>query len=83
MMRLPLPWLHEFVQLPHSAEELADRIIYSSSEVEAIEDWATRFAHIVVAEIEAIDAHPRSETLHLVSVAAGAHSRQVVCGAGM
>ena len=80
-MRVPLSWLKEFVEVPLSAEELAERLTFSGLEVEAIDIVGSDFKGIVVGEVTHITPHPAGKKLYLCKVNDGEKEYQVVCGA--
>ncbi|HEX6971757.1 MAG TPA: phenylalanine--tRNA ligase subunit beta, partial [Limnochordia bacterium] len=73
-MRLPLGWLQEYVPVPWSAEELAERLTMAGIAVDAVERPVRELDGVVVGEITAIEAHPVREGLRVcqVSVAGAA-----------
>jgi phenylalanyl-tRNA synthetase beta chain len=81
-MKLPLSWLREWVDVPWSAAELAERLTMLGFEVESIGAAAPAFSGVVVAEIVAAEPHPKAEKLQVCRVATAlGQSLQVVCGA--
>ena len=81
-MRLPLSWLREWVDVPWTARELADRLTMLGFEIEAIGSAAPPFTDVVVAEIVAAEPHPQAEKLRVCRVSAGQGDvLQIVCGA--
>lgn len=80
-MRLPLNWLREFVDLPVTAEVLADRLTLTGFEVEEIEQVKPDFAGVVVARVARVDPHPNADRLTVVEVEDGRRTYRVVCGA--
>ena len=59
-MLIPLSWLKEFVDIPISTEQLADRLTLAGMEVDAIQkvgDWWDPET-IVVGEVAAVLPHP-------------------------
>jgi phenylalanyl-tRNA synthetase beta chain len=83
VMRVPLSWLNEFVDLSdQSVQNVSDLLTFSGVEVEAIETTGTVLSeHFVVGEIIACEDHPNSDHLHICKVNAGTEVFQVVCGA--
>ena len=80
-MKVPLSWLRECVEFELSAEALAEKLTFSGTEVESIERVGSALPGVVVAEILAVEPHPRAERLRLCRVADGRGTLQVVCGA--
>ncbi len=80
-MKLPLSWLRDYVELEASAEEIAERLTFSGTEVEGIRRIGAGCEGIVVGEVRAVDPHPRADRLHCCRVFDGQVERPVVCGA--
>ena len=81
-MRLSLRWLAEYVDLRLLPEELAHRLTMAGVEVEAIEETAGDWDHIVAGRVQALLPHPNADRLHLATVDVGASEPfTVVCGA--
>ncbi|MCS6770966.1 MAG: phenylalanine--tRNA ligase subunit beta [Kiritimatiellae bacterium] len=80
-MKVPLSWLRDYIEFEESARELAERLTFSGTEVEAIETIGTSFEGLVVAEVIAVEKHPNADKLTVCRVFDGASVLQVVCGA--
>ncbi len=80
-MRLPLNWLKEFVDIPVTPEELADRLTLVGFEVEGIDKLFPDFSGVVVGRAVRVDPHPNADRLTVVEVEDGRRTYQVVCGA--
>ena len=81
-MKLSLRWLAEYVDLKLRPEELAHRLTMAGVEVEAIEEIAGDWDHIVVGRVQALAPHPNADRLRLATVDVGAGEPvTVVCGA--
>jgi phenylalanyl-tRNA synthetase beta chain len=80
-VRVPLSWLRDFVDLPQSAEELADLITVGITEVDAIERPSAGVRGVVVAEVRAVERIEGSDKLHHVRAFDGDETLDVVCGA--
>lgn len=86
-MRLPLSWLRDFVAFDGSAEDLAERLIASGFEVEAIlrpgaPDTGDNHANFVIGQVVDFGKHPNADRLRLCQVDTGdPEPRQIVCGA--
>lgn len=81
-MQFPLSWLAEFLSDRIEAERLAHELTMAGLEVEALAPVAPPFAGIVVARVEAVEAHPGADKLRVCRVdAGGAEPLQIVCGA--
>ncbi len=88
-MRVPLSWLRDYVAWDGSAEELAELLSMSGSEVEGI-DWvgaphdADNLARFRVGRVLTKERHPNADKLWLCTVdvgEAGGGVHQIVCGA--
>lgn len=80
-MRIPLSWLSEYVALDGTPREIADRLTFSGTEVEAIETVGSTYKGFVVAEVRAVEKHPNADKLSVCRVFDGQSELQVVCGA--
>ena len=80
-MRLPLNWLREFVDLPVTPEELAERLTLVGFEVEGIELENPDFSGVVVGRVTRVEPHPQADRLRLAEVEDGRATHRVVCGA--
>ncbi|MEX0658801.1 MAG: phenylalanine--tRNA ligase subunit beta [Egibacteraceae bacterium] len=80
-MRVPLSWLHDFVDPGLPATELADVLTLGGLEVEAIERPSGEVRGVVVAEVCSVDAVEGSDKLHRVEASDGTETLEVVCGA--
>lgn len=80
-MKLPLSWLRDYVDVEATAEEIAEKLTFSGTEVEGIETVGGDYSGVVVGEVLAIDPHPNADRLRLCRVSDGRDERQVVCGA--
>ncbi|HUK76109.1 MAG TPA: phenylalanine--tRNA ligase subunit beta, partial [Thermoleophilia bacterium] len=88
-MRVPVSWLREYVAWEGSAEELAELLSMSGSEVEGI-DWVgaphepDNLALFRVGRVLTKERHPNADKLWLCTVDAGPAAggvHQIVCGA--
>jgi phenylalanyl-tRNA synthetase beta chain len=80
-MKLPLSWLRDYVSLDASAEEIAERLTFSGTEVEGITRLGAGCEDVIVGEIRAVAAHPKADRLRLCRVFDGKTDVPVVCGA--
>lgn len=80
-MKITLSWLQQYVQVPWSAEELAERLTMLGLEVENVQKLAGEFEGIVVAQVLTKDKHPNADKLTVCRVHDGQRERQIVCGA--
>src|SRR5258708_7271242 len=81
-MKFSVNWLREFVELPSSAEELAELLTLAGIEIERIEKRGANFDKVVVSQITASAQHPNADRLSVCQVDDGSgQQRQIVCGA--
>jgi len=81
-MRFSERWLREFVDPPHSLDELARVLTMAGIEVEAIEPVAPPFDQVVVGRVLEVAKHPNADRLSLCRVDVGGGAPlAIVCGA--
>lgn len=80
-MRLPLEWIREFVDLPESERELAERLDLTGTAVEAIHREAPGLENVVVGRVLFVREHPNADRLTYNEVDVGTHIAHIVCGA--
>lgn len=80
-MRVSYKWLKEYVDIPVSPEELADKMTMSGVAVENIEYPGKGLDKIVTGKIETITPHPDADKLVICRINTGAEIFQVVTGA--
>lgn len=84
-MKISLKWLNEYVDISDyfaKPEELAKILTQSGLEVDAVEDLAKNFAHVVVGQVDVLGRHPDADRLTLCQVNVGEkQQRQIICGA--
>jgi phenylalanyl-tRNA synthetase beta chain len=81
-MKASYRWLSALVpDLGVSPKELGERLSGAGLAVDGIEEYGVGTASIVVAEVKAIEPHPKRDKLRLVTVDRGGHEQRVVCGA--
>jgi len=88
-MRVPISWLREFVDIPISVENLAERLTFAGLEVASVETLGLPGSELpwdptrmVVGRIAEVKPHPNADRLVLATVEYGAEkSKTVVTGA--
>jgi len=81
-MKTSLKWLRQYVDIPWTVGELAERLTMAGLEVEEILDIGNVPDGVVIAEIAARRPHPNADKLSLCDVNIGTgETVQVVCGA--
>lgn len=80
-MRVPISWLKDYVPVEIPAKELADKLTFSGTEVEGIEQIGSTYENFVVGEVREVAKHPNADKLTVCKVFDGIGEVQVVCGA--
>jgi phenylalanyl-tRNA synthetase beta chain len=86
-MKVPLSWLKEYVPIDRPVDEIAQRLVISSCEVEGIErvgvdDVDGNLGLFRVGRVLEAVKHPNADRLQLCQVDIGeSDARQIVCGA--
>jgi phenylalanyl-tRNA synthetase beta chain len=86
-MKVPMSWLREYVEVGASTEEIADRLVISTCEVERIArvgvaDDDGNLGLFRVGLVVQAGKHPNADRLQLCRVDVGeGEPRQIVCGA--
>ncbi len=82
MMKVPLSWLKDYVDITLSPEELADALTMAGLEVEAIEyigkSWGDK---IITAQITQLEKVENSDHLSYTRINTGTQELNVICGA--
>jgi phenylalanyl-tRNA synthetase beta chain len=82
MMRVPLSWLKDYVDIEMTPEELAHTLTMAGLEVEAIDyigkEWGDK---IITAQIDFLEKVPGSDHLSYTRINTGTQELGVVCGA--
>jgi phenylalanyl-tRNA synthetase beta chain len=81
-MRVPYSWLREYCDPGTSAEELAERLVMTGTEVERIDIVGPPSASgFVVGKVLTAERHPDADRLSVCTVDTGEGQRTIVCGA--
>jgi phenylalanyl-tRNA synthetase beta chain len=82
-MRVPLFWLHEYANPDLSAQQLAERLAMTGTEVERVEKHGVAgLEHFVVGRVLKAERHPDADRLTVCQVDIGSGTpSQIVCGA--
>ncbi len=84
-MKISINWLRDFIDLPDSAEAIADKLTLSGLEVEGIEHYdqiTGGLAGLVIGEVLSVQPHPNADRLQITSVDIGEENPlPIVCGA--
>src|SRR5437879_3833415 len=87
VMRVPVSWLREYVRIEAPVQEIADRLVISTCEVDGIEtvgvaDVDGNLGLFRVGRVLDATKHPNADRLQLCQVDVGeGDPRQIVCGA--
>ena len=74
-------WLMQLTGLDADPAEVARSFTQAGIEVEQTRSFGDGLAHVVVAEVRGMRAHPKRDKLRLVTVFDGSAEHEVVCGA--
>lgn len=80
-MKVSYNWLKEFIDLPLSPEETAEKLTLIGLEVEEIESYGSSLEGVIVGEVLDVRAHPNADRLQICDVDLGDSKTQIVCGA--
>ena len=80
-MRVPLSWLHEYLDFDLSAEALVDLFSLRSQEIEGVYRFGVTDGEVVVGEVLEFGPHPNADRLHVAKVGLGGREVQIVAGA--
>src|SRR6266404_3230188 len=81
-MKFSVTWLREFIDLPKSAEEIAQLLTRVGVETENIETRGAKIDKVIVSQVTASSRHPNADRLTVCEVDDGSgQTRQIVCGA--
>ncbi len=80
-MKVPINWLKEFVDIPFSTQELAEKLLQLGIEVERIEE-DTLLQGIKIGKVLSVKKHPSADklTICMVDVSEGS-PKHIICGA--
>ncbi|MDQ3862378.1 MAG: phenylalanine--tRNA ligase subunit beta [Actinomycetota bacterium] len=80
-MRVPLSWLHEYLDFDLSADELVDLFSLRSQEIDGVYRLGVTLGEVVVGEVVEFGAHPNADRLFVAKVDLGGREVQIVAGA--
>jgi phenylalanyl-tRNA synthetase beta chain len=81
-MRVPYSWLQEYCDPSIGADELAERLAMTGTEVERVATVGPPTAEgFVVGKVLAAEPHPNADRLRVCTVDTGDGERTIVCGA--
>lgn len=80
-MKVPINWLKEFIEIPFSSQELAEKLLQLGIEVERIEE-SSILKGIKIGKVLSVKKHPSADKLTICMVDVGEDSiKQIICGA--
>jgi phenylalanyl-tRNA synthetase beta chain len=80
-LRVPLSWLHEYVDFDLSADELVDLFSLRSQEIDGVYRLGVLDGELVVGEVIEFGPHPNADRLFVAKVDLGGREVQIVAGA--
>ncbi|HET8864225.1 MAG TPA: phenylalanine--tRNA ligase subunit beta [Gracilimonas sp.] len=80
-MKVSYNWLKEFIDLPLSPEETAEKLTLIGLEVEETEEFGSSLEGVIVGEVLEVRSHPNADRLQICDVNLGDAQTQIVCGA--
>ncbi|MDZ7806653.1 MAG: phenylalanine--tRNA ligase subunit beta [Gracilimonas sp.] len=80
-MKVSYNWLKEFIDLPLTPEETAEKLTLIGLEVEETEEYGNSLEGVIVGEVLDVRAHPNADRLQICDVNLGDTKTQIVCGA--
>ncbi len=80
-MRVPLTWLHEYLDFDLSATELVDLFSLHSQEIDGVYRFGVADGEVVVGEVVEFGPHPDADRLFVAKVDLGGREVQIVAGA--
>src|SRR5205814_9468772 len=83
LVKVPLSWLRDYVDIDLEPEKLAERLTVLGMEVKGIERWGAEWQNVVVGELLTVARHPHADRLSLttVDIGNGGAPLEIVCGA--
>ncbi len=80
-MRVPLTWLHEYLDFDQGASELVDLFSLYSQEIDGVYRFGVTDGEVVVGEVLEFGPHPNADRLFVARVDLGGREVQIVAGA--
>ncbi len=80
-MRVPLGWLHEYLDFDLGVEDLVDLFSLRSQEIDGVYRLGVREGEVVVGEVVDFGPHPNADRLFVAKVDLGGREVQIVAGA--
>jgi phenylalanyl-tRNA synthetase beta chain len=80
-LRVPLTWLHEYLDFDQGASELVDLFSLYSQEIDGVYRFGVTDGEVVVGEVLEFGPHPNADRLFVARVDLGGREVQIVAGA--
>ena len=80
-MRVPLSWLHDYLDFDLSADELVNLFSLRSQEIDGVYRFGVTEGDVVVGEVVEFGPHPNADRLFVAKVDLGGREVQIVAGA--
>jgi phenylalanyl-tRNA synthetase beta chain len=80
-LRISMEWLRDYIELPEAAEELADRLTLSGTEVEQVINLGSGWDGVLVVRVVEVVAIPGADRVRRAVVDAGGRQVEVVSAA--
>ncbi len=81
-MKLPMQWIKEYAPIPVDAKTYQNRMVWTGTAVEGVEELGGEIEKVVVGRVLTVDKVEGSDHLHVCQVDAGQGANlQIVCGA--
>ncbi len=80
-MKISYNWLKDYIDIPLTPEETADKLTLLGLEVEEIIEIGSNLNGFLVGEVLSVKSHPNADKLQVCDVLLGDETVQIVCGA--
>jgi phenylalanyl-tRNA synthetase beta chain len=80
-LRVPLTWLHEYLDFDQTVAELVDLFSLHSQEIDGVYHFGVTDGEVVVGEVLEFGPHPNADRLFVAKVDLGGREVQIVAGA--
>ena len=79
-MKISGRWLGDYVDVPLSFEELAEKLTNSGTEIESVTHLDSGLSGVVVGKVLSKKKHERADRLSVCQVDVGKEALNIVCG---
>jgi phenylalanyl-tRNA synthetase beta chain len=80
-LRVPLTWLHEYLDFDQTVPELVDLFSLHSQEIDGVYHFGVADGEVVVGEVLEFGPHPNADRLFVAKIDLGGEEVQIVAGA--